>query len=104
MTVQRECCTAALARTGPGEATGELIGYPGVPTLRTRRAGDALAIDVVLGERNIGGGTLSLDLLGLVPQWCGELMIDGCRWWAISAHQSGVVTLSSPRRPFRCTA
>jgi len=97
----RESCSATLVRTGPRQAEGELLGHPVRPALRTRLDADVLAVEIVSGGRTIGTGKLTIDHLAEPPVWNGEVTIDGCRWWASSPVGCGVITLSSPRRPFR---
>jgi len=101
MTASREVCVAELRPVGPHEAQGELLGFPGTPMVRTVRTGDALTVEIRSDGRTIGRGSLALDPIAEPSRWSGEIEISGCRWWAVSARGSGIVTLSSPRRPFR---
>ena len=97
----RETCSVELHPIGSGRAEGDLVGHPARPALRTRLDADVLAVEIVSGGRTIGTGKLTIDHLAEPPVWNGEVTIDGCRWWASSPVGCGVITLSSPRRPFR---
>jgi hypothetical protein len=90
--------TVTLRPTGPGEGAGTLTGHPATPTVRTRRAGDRLQLQILHADRRIGGGALALHLSDPGEWiWAGEIQVDGCRWWALSPFGTGIVTFSHPR-------
>lgn len=91
-------CTATLSPTGARQAEGVLRGHPAEPLMRTLRAGDMLHVEIRVGERVIGSGTMQADPVGDPPLWVGEIEIDRCTWWATARRGTGVVTLSVPFR------
>lgn len=96
--VQGKTCTATLRQIAPTEAEGVLLGHPGLPTVRTHRAGDVLHVRILLRERTLGGGSLMLDVTEEPATWAGEIHIDGATWWATSAAGSGILEFCCPRR------
>ena len=90
-----------IPQAGPHKAEGTLVDHPATPTVHTRRDGHGLDIDIMLGQRRIGGGRLVLNLTEGAPLWPGEVALDGCWWWVTSVLGSGVLTSSCPRGPGR---
>jgi hypothetical protein len=96
-----ETCSVTLRAVGSRESEGVLVGHPASPTVRTRRTGDLLAVEIILSDRIIGTGSLRSDQIEDAPAWQGEIAIDGATWWASSLVGTGIITLSAPRRPLR---